>query len=132
MPERKDLVFQNISRERYRELYNFCRQYEEKKSKLNEIYSLSSPPAGEPVSGGLPGKTTENKAIKAIQYREDIDMITECLNAAGRRFGNWMIKALFENVCHGVRFYNLEIYTTKENFYEARRVFFMLLDSKKR
>lgn len=69
----------NISDARQRELKAFCEQYDEKKQKLRDLYSLSSPPFDAPVQGGLPGNPTEQKAIKAQKLQHDIDLIDGCL-----------------------------------------------------
>lgn len=72
----------DISDARQRELKAFCEQYEEKKQDLRDLYFLSSPPIDEPVQGGAPGNPTENKAIKALQDRADIELIDSCLKLA--------------------------------------------------
>ena len=85
MPREYDLRLlskYDISRHRYRELKEFCLQHDEKKSKLNQIYTLSSAPSDVPVMGGLPGRPTENKALRVQQLKADIDLVEICLKEA--------------------------------------------------
>ena len=57
----------NISPGRRKELEGFCQQYYEKKAELKEIYALSSVSPDSSVKSGVPGKPTENKAMRANQ-----------------------------------------------------------------
>lgn len=135
MPREYDLRLYSkydISRHRYRELKEFCLQYEEKKSKLNQIYTLSSTPPEVPIMGGVPGKPTENKALKAQQYKADIELIEECLKeTCGEEIG--LIKYLKKNVTEeNSGYYNLGcVPCSKNKFYLTHRKFFFLLDKRK-
>lgn len=130
MPNRRDLMLEkyDISKARQDELRAFCRQYEEKKSKLDQLYELSSASGGG-VDGGKVGMPTEAKALKAIKYREDIEKIDEALDYASALYGDWMRKALYENIIKGVRFYQLKLYCDRRKFYDTRHIFYEKLDS---
>lgn len=135
MPREYDLRLlskYDISRHRYRELKEFCLQYDEKKSKLNQIYTLSSAPPDIPVMGGLPGNPTENKAIRAQQLKADIELIEECLKeTCGEEIG--LIEFLKKNVTkENSGYFNLGcVPCSKSKFYLTRRKFFFLLDKRK-
>ncbi len=130
MPRTYDLSLKknNISRHRYRELKEFCLQYGEKKSELDNIYT--STPSFEGGSSGI-GKPTEQKAIRAMQLRRDVDLIDNCL--AEVTAGEEIIrKKLKENVTTGIGYESLGyIPCDPKVFYSCRRKFFALLDEKK-
>ncbi|MBE6745855.1 MAG: hypothetical protein E7558_00175 [Ruminococcaceae bacterium] len=130
MPRTYDLSLKknNISRHRYRELKEFCLQYNEKKSELENIYS--STPSFEGGSSGI-GKPTEQKAIRAMQLRRDVDLIDQCL--AEVTPGEEIIrKKLKENITTGLGYDCLGYVPCGINqFYTYRKRFFALLDKKK-
>lgn len=114
-----------------RELREFCLQYEEKKSKLRHLYTLSSAPPEVPVMGGASGKPTESKAILAVQLKSDIKLIDDCLaQAVGDDVG--LLAPLKKNVTLGVGYDSLGYVPCGINqFYRYRRRFFFLLNEKK-
>lgn len=130
MPRTYDLSLKknNISRHRYRELKEFCLQYNEKKSELENIYS--STPSFEGGSSGI-GKPTEQKAIRAMQLRRDVDLIDQCLAEATP--GEEIIrKKLKTNITIGLGYESLGyVPCGVRQFYEYRKMFFNLLDRKK-
>lgn len=120
-----------ISRHRYRELKEFCLQYEEKKEKLRQLYSLSSTPPEVSVMGGIPGKPTERKALRASQLKNDIEVIDFALSTAcGDDVG--LVEYLKKNVTLGYGFDRLgTIPCTLRTFYKYRRKFFFILNQEK-
>ncbi len=120
-----------ISRHRYRELKAFCLQYEEKKSELNQIYTSSSVSPEITVMGGIPGKPTEQKALRATQLKNDIELIEKCLKeACGVDVG--LYEPLKRNITLGVGFDGLGAVSCGINqFYKKRKKFFFLLNFEK-
>lgn len=134
MPRNYDLSLSkefNISRHRYRELKEFCLQYGEKKEELRQLYSLSSVPPDVAVMGGEPGKPTERKAMRALQLKNDTELIDKALNdACGDDVG--IVPFLKKNVTEGVGHSSLGcVPCSIRNFYQYRRKFFFLLDKEK-
>ena len=120
-----------ISRHRYRELKEFCLQYDEKKLELKQLYTSSSLPPEVSVMGGEPGKPTERKAMRAMQLKNDIELIDSALNeACGADVG--ILTSLKKNVTEGVGFEALGcVPCSSRTFYRYRRKFFFLLDKEK-
>ena len=134
MPREYDLKLAGeyeISRHRYRELKEFCLQYEEKKAELKQLYSSSSVPPEVSVMGGTPGKPTERKAMRAINLKNDIEVIEKALNnACGDDVG--MVELLKKNVTLGYGFDNLgSVPCACRTFYKYRRKFFFILNQEK-
>lgn len=121
-----------ISPNRMRELRAFCLQYEEKKAKLSQLYTLSSAPPEVPVMGGTSGKPTESKAILAVQLKSDIKLIDDCLaQAVGDDVG--LLAPLKKNITLGVGYDSLGYVPCGRNlFFQYRRKFYFLLDKSKR
>ena len=135
MPREYDLRLlskYDISRHRYRELKEFCLQHDEKKSKLNQIYTLSSAPSDVPVMGGLPGRPTENKALRAQQLKADIDLVEICLKEACEEDVG-LLEKLTLNVTRGLGYDSLGyVPSGARQFYRLRKKFFFILDEKKK
>ncbi len=121
-----------ISKYRYQELRAFCLQHEEKKAELKQLYSLSSISTEISVMGGMPGKPTERKALKADELKRDIDMVEKCLvEACGEDVG--LIECLRKSVTYGFGFSRLGyVPCGKNQFFAYRRKFFFLLDKNKK
>ena len=64
-----------ISRERYRELKYFCRQYPEKKQKLTDARDLSGQNWDGMPHASTVGDPTGRRAEKALRYAEDVALI---------------------------------------------------------
>ena len=121
----------SISRHRYRELKEFCLQYEEKKSELNQIYTSSSISPEVAVMGGIPGKPTEQKAMRALQLTKEIELIDNCIKeACGTAVA--LAEPLKRNVTLGIGFDKLGyIPCAPRVFYKCRRKFFFILNEEK-
>lgn len=122
----------NISKNRYRELKAFCMQYDEKKSELQQIYTSSAVAPEVSVKGGMPGKPTEQKAMRASKLKDEIKLIDETLSeACGEDVG--IIELLKKNVTLGLGFGKLGyVPCDVKTFYERRKKFFFLLDKRKK
>ena len=121
----------SISRHRYRELKEFCLQYEEKKAELQQIYTSSSVSPEVAVMGGVPGKPTEQKAMRAVKLKEEIELIEGCIaEACGEDVG--LTEQLKRNVTLGVGYDSLGyVPCGVRQFYIYRRKFFYILDKEK-
>lgn len=133
MPNKRDFHLEkyNISRYRFRELKNFCLQYDELKRKLKDCYSLNSV-----ANDGTPHSTaisdpTAAAAMQAAKCSEAIDLIENCVcEACGC---SAVYDALLTNVTRGTAYeYLPHVPTGRRQFYEMRRKFFFLLSNKKR
>lgn len=122
----------NISRHRYRELKEFCLQYEEKKAELQQIYTSSTAAPEVAVKGGIPGAPTEKKAMRASSLKSEIKLIDDVIcEACGEDVG--IVEFLKRNVTSGTGFETLGcVPCSCRSFYQYRRLFFFLLDKKKR
>lgn len=130
MPNKRDLRLSEykITSYRYRELYNWCRQYGEWKSKLRECYSLNS---RQSIGLNSSGKSdpTATAAIQAEYYSRNVELIEATANAVDPIIGKFII----ENVANGTPYEYLgNPPCGRRQFYEYRRKFFYLLDLKKK
>lgn len=123
-----DLSKYEISGFAYRELLYFCWQYPEKAAKLRDLRSLTlAPPNGTP-RGNAPGNPTERKAINALKYSTDCEMIEQTAIEAGAGIYSWLLKNITEK---GMTWERLNPPCGRRQFYEKRRRFFYLLAYKK-
>lgn len=122
----------NISRHRYRELKEFCLQYEEKKAELQQIYTSSTVAPEVAVKGGIPGNPTEKKVMRASNLKNEIKVIDDSLfEACGDDVG--LVEFLKKNITLGIGFEALGcVPCSCRSFYQYRRLFFFLLDKRKR
>ena len=121
----------NISPGRCKELEGFCQQYYEKKAELKELYALSSVSAESSVKSGVPGKPTENKAMRAQQLKRDIEIIDKALELACG-FDVGLIEPVKRNVVLRIGFDSLGYVPCGINkFSECRRKFYFYLDKEK-
>ena len=138
MSDRRDLKLDkyNISKFAYRELYNFCLQYDEKKSKLSGLYGLSITPISGMPHGSTVGTPTENKALLAARISADCELIEQSALAVGGMCYPWLLDGVTiegcsydvmnqEEYCRGI------IPIGKNKYYTMRRQFYWLLAIKK-
>lgn len=121
-----------ISNEAYKELRSFCLQYNEKKLKLNNAYSLKSPNFSGMPHGSEISDPTAKAAEIAEKYRKDIDLIENTAKEVDSKLAPFIIK----NVT--TKEYSITVLKTKygmkvgENQFKAkRRLFYYLLAQKK-
>ena len=118
--ERRDLSLE-ISKHRYRELFQFCQQYNEMKTELSEIEdALKSPDlSGMPRPPGI-SDTTGNLATRRAELSYRCDLIEQsAIQADPERYGE-----IIQNVT-GETSYN------DKGFRLSRRRFFYILDRKR-
>lgn len=116
-----------ISRERYRELKYFCRQYPEKKARLADARGLSGQNWDGMPHAATVGDPTARRAEKALRYARDVELIERVAAEAAPECP----RELLRNVTEGVPWEYLSVYHGKRQFYAMRRRFFWLLDTQK-
>lgn len=121
----------NISPQRYRELYYFCLQYDQRRAQIENLRHKSSPPPdGQPRGNGT-GDPTARAAIAAATKSKENEIIEQSAIEAGGDLYPW----LFEAICYELK-YNY-LHTAKgmpcgrNEFDRIRHKFFYILDQKK-
>lgn len=137
MPNRRDLKLDKyeISKFTYRELFNFCRQYPEKREKLKQLRSVGATRiTGMPRGGGV-SNPTERKALQAAKYSNDCELIEQCALEVGGIAYAWLIDGVTEGVSYEtmnqIGYFRGVIPIGKNAYYTVRRQFFWLLAIKK-
>lgn len=121
-----------ISKYRYRELKNFCLQYPEKKEQIS--YGLTSHEPAEVHSGRI-SRPTENQAISNSPYIQDCLMIEQAAAAASREIAPWILVSVTEDLNYEELEYYPElgrIPINRFDFYGVRRLFYSILDKKRK
>lgn len=129
MPDKRDLSLNQyeISKHRYRELYNFCLQYPEWLEQKRDCYSLSTRPlTGMPNGSGVSDPTAA-KAEKAYRLGKNIELVEQTAIEACGTLYPYILTAATE----GMNWELLQPPCGRRQFYEARRRFFFLLSLKK-
>lgn len=117
-----------ISTSRYRELREFCRQYDEKRHKLDALRGLKGRDATRQGRGiGRPGDPTGDAAAKSERLAADVRLIEDTAQEA--MGSEW--SELIKNVCRGIPFPYLDVAMSSAVFYRRRREFFKKLNLKK-
>lgn len=117
----------NISNAKYNELKYFCKQYREKKEELRNSYGLSAVKYGGSHGGNHNADPTQNRAIRNVMLRNDIEIIEETAKEADQQIASWLIK----NVSEGIPYEWLDVPLSRTRFYDTRRYFFYLLSQKR-
>ena len=118
-----------ISRDRYRELLYFCRQYQQWKAEASSLLGVGA----QQYSTMPHGTDVSDPVGKAVQRRERL--IGKCLiieRIADRIDGGKWRAALIQNICMGKALHFIDpviLPTSNRNeFYKQRRQFFILLN----
>ena len=132
MPVKKDLMLDKygISRNRYRELASFCLQYPEWKRKLEQCYTLNAVQSGGVSSSNI-SDTTASAAMKAMRYRDYIDLIETTCQEADPVTWECLLQAVTRGTTYDKLMTRTRIPQNRRDFYTARRRFFYLLSEKK-
>lgn len=121
-----------ISKYRYRELKNFCLQYDEKKEKIQ--YGISAIPVEGSTGSSGTGDPTSKKAISHVGYIEDIQMIESCAMGTDMMLYPYILKSVTRDLAYEDIEYDNElgrIPCGKTDFYAYRKKFYSLLDERK-
>lgn len=120
-----------ISKDRYLELLYFCRQYDRWKHEASAYLGIRGKALdGMPHGAGV-GDPVAMAAERRMTITAKIDLVEQCALAVSD--GQWM-RALIDNVCRGKPYSMLSPIclptSHREDFFKARREFFVLLDHK--
>ena len=129
LPSKKDIILDefDISKFRYRELLNFCMQYEEKKNKVKEFCEISAVKyLGMPKGNKIADPTAE-KADMLLQLKADIELIEQTAIEADAE----IYKQLLDNITKGISYLHLDVPYSRASFYRKRKKFFFLLSLKR-
>lgn len=114
-----------ISTFRYRELKNFCLQYDEKKSKIH--YGLNSIVNDGMPKSNLSGNPTERVAMENLENQKDCRMIEEAAVATNPGIWKYILKSVTNDLPYELVEYDEEqgkIAMCRTDFYGYRRLFF--------
>ena len=126
MPRRRDIkIKEHTSPYKYRELVNFCLQYEEKKAEID--YSI--PPIS---SDGMPHGTdisdpTYKRAERNAKLKADVELIEQTAIQTDSVLYPYILKS----VTCGTAYQYLDAPIGRRQFYEIRKRFFQLLAEKR-
>lgn len=130
MPRKKDLHLDGygISKFAYRELCNYCLQYEDKKARAEDLRNPYKSPqiTGLPHGSGV-GDPTEAAAEKAAVMSRDVDLIETAVRTAAPE----IYSALLKNVTQGIQYDYMEVPCGRRQFYAYRRKFYYILAQKR-
>nr|DAP85531.1 MAG TPA: hypothetical protein [Caudoviricetes sp.] len=121
-----------ISTFRYRELKNFCLQYDEKKSKIH--YGLNGVSNNGMPKGNSMGNPVEVNAISNTVYKRDCEMIEEAARQACPEFWRYIVKSVTNDLPYELIEYDEQqgrIPIGKTDFYGYRRLFYKNLHNLK-
>ncbi|MEG0874612.1 MAG: hypothetical protein RSH79_04830 [Clostridiales bacterium] len=126
-----NLTKYNISKKRYRELYYFCLQYDDRVVEINAL-RYPSPPAGDgqPKGSGLSDPTADNATLAAKKVWENEIMEQSALEAAG----GVLYPYILDMAKYDLKYYYFQgqnIPCGKNEFDRLRHKFFYLLNCKK-
>ena len=110
-----------ISKYRFLELKNFCRQYDEWKVEIGRI-SLYG--ARSTIRGSEIGRPVENAAIRIEALKRRIKAVEQASIAADPDIYPWIIKC----VTKGIGYDGLDVPCSRDYFYDRYRKFFWHLD----
>ncbi|MCD8207707.1 MAG: hypothetical protein LUD72_07205 [Bacteroidales bacterium] len=121
-----------ISKQRYKELQAFCRQYPEKKEKIS--YGLTAVIQDGQPHGNSVGNPTEQQALENLRYSEDVEMIEDCAREADKIIWPYILRSVayglpYERIIYDE--HNRRIPCGKTDFYAMRRYFYYLLHRRK-
>ena len=121
-----------ISTFRYKELKNFCLQYEEKRSKIK--YGVSSIQYDGLPKGNMIGKPTEGRALENLTYENDCRIIEEAAIATNVSIWRYLLRSVTQDFTYEQIEYDEEqgrITICRTDFYGYRRLFFKNLHNLK-
>ncbi len=130
MPNKRDLKLDEcgISKLAYRELFNFCLQYEEKKNKVKDLHN----PYHSPQITGMPhGNGASNPVEQAVLKAERLSRDIELIDSTAEETDIGIAQAILKNVTQGIQYDYMEVPCGRRQFYEKRKKFFYLLAIKK-
>ena len=137
MTKRKDLNLEKwgISKRRYRELYNFCLQYQEWRDELKFCQdTLKSPQiTGMPMSiTNKTGDPTGELATRLVSLQKKCELIEQSCLEADSSIYQWLLKGVTEESATFMWLWQrLNMPCCREYYNTSRRKFFYCLDKNK-
>lgn len=134
MTKHRDLKLEkyNISRSRYRELYYFCLQYDERKREMEELRYLSPPQDdGMPRGGGI-SNPTERVGMKIARLAMENDIMEQAAKEASPDLCYWILEAAKYDLKFDFLHLREGMPCGKNEFQKMRHKFYYILDQKKR
>jgi len=124
----RDLKLHKLSKNRYRELRYFCKQYYEWKDKLKKLnYDLKSYELD-----GLPKNSNVNKPTELLATEKaDLERKIEIVEQAAKEASPVLYQDILKNVVQCIPFRHLNVPCSIKYFYKVRNTFFCILDKKK-
>lgn len=129
MPNRRSLNLHKyqINKDKYQELFYYCKQYKSRQDEINSLYGLSEVNMDGMPKGNITGSQTESKALKILKLKEENNLIEQSAVEANPSISQFIIK----NVTEGIAFDYLRVPCGRRQFYESRRLFFKILSDKR-
>lgn len=122
----------DISTQRYKELAAFCKQYDEKRLKLQSIHSLQAIQLSDKIQSNTLSDITAKKAIEAVRLRNDIELIETTTKEASKDLHRYILMNVTLEIPYNYLRYTINMPCGRNEFYEVRRKFFYLLDKNKK
>lgn len=129
MSRERDLRMEkySISKNRYRELKYFCRQYREKQERLRELTEIAAAAMQEGGRSGKVPDVTADTAIRREELQEDLDSIEQAAMETDAELYGYIIR----NVADGIPYEHLGVPCSRASFFRIRKKFFWILSKKK-
>ena len=110
-----------ISKYRFLELKNFCRQYDEWKAEISRVSLYGARSA---IRGSEIGRPVENAAIRIEVLKRRIKSVEQASIATDPDIYPWILKC----VTKGIGYDGLDVPCSRDYFYSRYRKFFWHLD----
>lgn len=116
-----------ISRDRYNELFYFCKQYKDRENEINYLRGLDEITQDGMPRGNVISDTIFKKANKIIHLRAKNELIEQAAIEADA----YIYQSIIKNVTEGIPYEYMEVPCGRRQFYERRRLFFKILSEKR-
>lgn len=118
-----------IDKHRHYELKHFCLQYPEWKRAYSDLNNASLPLSmiERVPTSNIPGDPTAKRALMKARYLERIQLIEKIAIETDRYIGDYILKAVTEDLSYSYLRSKLEIPCGKDMYYDRYRRFFWLL-----
>lgn len=92
----------------YRRVLAVIRDYDRQREEINDVLFGTADRDSIAVAGGMPGKPTENAAVRLAQCENDTEAVEQALVHIPEEYR----KAVFDNIRYGERFPDTAAYST--------------------
>lgn len=118
-----------IDKHRHYELKHFCLQYPEWKRAYSDLDNASLPLSmiERVPTSNMPGDPTSKRALMKARYLERIQLLEKIAIETDRYIGDYILKAVTEDLSYSYLRSKLEIPCGKDMYYDRYRRFFWLL-----